>query len=59
MELCQKLNIIISMLSSKLGQAGSKVRVQGQILEKPCVHSRGHNFNPKFVKLCQKVNHNI
>ena len=29
----------------------------GQILEKPCVHSRRHSFDPLFMKLCQNVNH--
>ena len=28
----------------------------GQILEKPYVNSRGHSFDPKFMKLCQNVN---
>ena len=32
-------------------------RSLGQILEKPCVPSRRHSFDPKFMKLCQKVNH--
>ena len=36
---------------------GQKLRLLGQILEKPCVHSRGHSFNPKFIKLCRNVNH--
>ena len=27
----------------KLGQVGSKTRSPGQILEKPCLHSRGHS----------------
>ena len=22
-----------------------------------CVHSRGHSFDPKFMKLCQNVSH--
>ena len=22
-----------------------------------CVHSRGNSFDPKFIKLCQNVNH--
>ena len=39
----------------KLGQVGSKIRGLGQILGKPCVHCRGHSFNPKFMKLCQNV----
>ena len=29
----------------------------GQILEKSFVSSRGHSFDLKFMKLCQKVNH--
>ena len=24
-----------------------------------CVHSRGNRFDPKFMKVCQNVNHNI
>ena len=51
------LIIIISRSSLKLGHGGSKTRSLGQILEKPCVHSRGHSFDPKFTNLCQKVNH--
>ena len=27
------------------------------ILEKPCVHSRGHRFDHKIMNLCQNVNH--
>ena len=49
--------IIISRSSSKLGHIGSKTRSLGQILEKPCVHSRGHNFDSKFMKLHLNVNH--
>ena len=51
------LIIIISRSSSKLGHVGSKTRSLGQILEKPCVHSRGHSFDHKFRKVCQNVNH--
>ena len=40
----------------KLDHVGSKTRLPGQILEKPCVLSRGHSFDPKFMELCQKVN---
>ena len=44
----------------KLGHVGSKTRSLGQILEKPCVHSRGHSFDLKLTKLDQNVNdHNI
>ena len=49
--------VIISRSSSKLGHSGSKTRSQGQILEKPCVHSKGHMYDHKFMKLCQNVNH--
>ena len=52
--------IIISRSSSKLGHVGSKTRSLGQILEKPCVHSRGHRFDSKVMKLYQNANdHNI
>ena len=51
------LMIIISRLILKLGHVGTKNRLPGQILGKPCVHSRGHSFDHKFMKLCQNVNH--
>ena len=51
------LMIIISRSGLKLGRVGSKTRSPGQILEKPCVHSKRHSFDPKFMKLCQIVNH--
>ena len=35
----------------KLGQVGSKNRLLDEIVEKLCVHSRGHSFNPKVMKL--------
>ena len=54
------LVIIISRSSSKLGHVGSKIRSLGQILEKPCVHSKRHSFYSKFTKLYQIViDHNI
>ena len=34
---------------------GSKTRSQVQILEKPCVCSRGHIFSPIIMKLGQNV----
>ena len=40
------LMIIISRSSLKLGPVGSKTRSPGQILEKPCVPSRRHSFDP-------------
>ena len=42
-----------SGMSSKVGQVGSKTRSLGQIIEKPCEHSRGHIFSPIFMKLGQ------
>ena len=52
--------MVISRSSLKLGHVGSKTRSLGQILEKPCVHSSGHSFDPKFMKLIQNPNdHNI
>ena len=54
------LIIIISRSSSKLGHVGSKTRSIGQILKRPCVHSNGHSFDLKFMKLYHDVsNHNI
>ena len=49
------LIIIISRSSSKLGHLGSKTRSLGQILEKPCVHSRGHSFDHKFRKFVRML----
>ena len=34
---------------------GLKTRSQVQILEKPCVRSRGHIFSPIIMKLGQNV----
>ena len=58
---CARMLInIMSGSNSKLGYIGSKTRSLGQILEKPCVHSRGHSFDSKFMKLNQNVNdHNV
>ena len=49
----------MSRSRSKLGHVGSKTRSLGQILEKLCVHSRRHSFDPKVMKLCQIVNPHI
>ena len=37
-----------------MGHVGSKTRSGGQIMEKPCEHSRVHSFGPIFIKLCQE-----
>ena len=39
----------------KMGHFGSKTRLLGQILEKPCVNSRAHIFSPMLMKLCQTI----
>ena len=44
-----------SRTSSKLTHMGLKTTSLGQILEKPCVHSRGHIFSPILMKLGQNV----
>ena len=36
-----------------MDDVGSKTRSVGQIMEKPCEHSRGHIFGPIFIKLAQ------
>ena len=38
-----------------MGHVGSKTRSLGQMLEKPCVCSRGHIFSPIHMKLSQNV----
>ena len=45
--------LTIPQSSSNMGDVGSKTRSVGQIMEKPCKHSRGHSFGPSFTKLAQ------
>ena len=45
--------VIKSRPEFKVGHVGSKTRSLGQFLEKPCVLSRRHSFDPVFMKLCQ------
>ena len=47
--------LIKSWTSLKVGQVGSKTRSLGQIIEKPCEHSRGHIFSTIVIKLGQNV----
>ena len=49
------LILIKSRSSAQLGLCGSKPRSPGRIFEKR-VHSRGYNFDQKFMKICQNVN---
>ena len=39
----------------KVGCVGSKTRSLGQFLEKQCIHSRRHSFDPIIMKLCKNV----
>ena len=55
MKFCQNVNVYKIRSSSKLDHVASKTRSLGQILEKPCVHSRGHSLDPKFMKFYQNV----
>ena len=45
--------VIKSRPEFEMGHVGSKTRSLGQFLEKPCVLSRRHSFDPVFMKLCQ------
>ena len=47
--------IIIYRIVSKLGHVGSKTRSLGQILERPCVHSRGQSFDSKFINFIRML----
>ena len=38
-----------------MNHARLKTRSLRELLEKLCVHSRGHSFDPIFMKLCQNV----
>ena len=51
----QMFVLIKSWTSLKFGHMGSKTRSLGQMLEKPCVRSRGHIFSPILMKLGQNV----
>ena len=42
-------------MSLKLGHVGSKPRSPGQILEKSCIHTKGHIFSLMIMKLVQNV----
>ena len=44
-----------SWTSLKMGHVRSKTRSLDQILEKPCVHCRGHIFRPMIMNLGKNV----
>ena len=46
---------MISSTSLKVGHTGSKTRLPAQILEKPCIRSRGHIFSPIIMTLGQNI----
>ena len=52
-DLLRMIVLTISQSSSNMGDVGSKTKSVGQIMEKPCEHSRGHSFGPIFIKLAQ------
>ena len=51
--LLRMIILTISQSSSNMGDIGLKTRSVGQIIEKPCEHSRGHSFGPIIIKLAQ------
>ena len=51
--LLRMIILTISQSSLNMGDVGSESRSVGQIMEKPCEHSRGHIFGPIFIKLAQ------
>ena len=51
--LLRKINLTVSQSSSNMGDIRSETRSVGQIIEKPCEHSRGQSFGPIFIKLAQ------
>ena len=50
MKLFQNVYLYESRGSLRLGQVGLSTWSLGQILEKSCVHSKGHNFDLVFMK---------
>ena len=47
--------LVKSRKSWKMGHVRSKTRSQGQISEKPYIHSRGQIFSPIIMKLGQNI----
>ena len=50
-------NVCLDEISNEfeIGSCRSKTRSPGQILEKPCVRSRGHIFSLIIMKLSENV----
>ena len=53
--LLRTLVLMMSWTLLKMGGKGSKSRSLDLFLEKSCYRSRGHNFDPIFIKLAQDV----
>ena len=51
--LLRMIILTISQSGSNMGDLWSKTRSEGQIMEKPCEHSRSHSFGPILNKLGQ------
>ena len=51
--LLRMIILTISQSSSNMGDVGTETRSVGQIMEKPCEHSRGQIFGSIFIKLAQ------
>ena len=47
--------VIMFRSSLDLGDMGKKTRSQGQIIEKTCLQSRDHIFDPIFMRLGQRI----
>ena len=57
MNICQNVCHHEERTNLKMGHVGSETRSLGQILEKSCVISSRHNFDPICMKHCQNVWH--
>ena len=55
MKLRQIFVLMKSQKRLKMGHGGSNAKSLSQILEKPCVRSKGHIFSPILLKLDQNI----
>ena len=55
MNLCQNVCYYDKRTNLKVGHVWANTRALGQILEKSCIHSRRHSFDPIFMKPSQNV----
>ena len=52
--LLRMIILTISQSISNMGDVGSKTMSVGQIIEKPCEHSRGHSFWSNLHQTCSE-----